>query len=180
MCPIYLITPFLGLRFQLTVRPALLLLAAGASSRMGTPKQLLPYHGRTLLRHAAETAAATGCAPLILVTGAEHEALLPEVAGLPFQAVHNPRWAAGMGTSIRVGLAAVEAAGTARGALIMLADQPLVTVAFLQQLIVAHRQATHPIVAAGYPDGMAGVPAVFAAEVFPALRTLAGSAGAGP
>ena len=49
---------------------ALLLLAAGASTRMGRPKQLLPYHGRTLLRHAAETALATGCAPIVLVTGA--------------------------------------------------------------------------------------------------------------
>ena len=52
---------------------ALLLLAAGASTRMGQPKQLLPYHGRTLLRHAAETALATGCAPIVLVTGALHD-----------------------------------------------------------------------------------------------------------
>ena len=68
---------------------ALLLLAAGASTRMGRPKQLLPYHGRSLLRHAAETAAASGCAPIVLVTGALHEELAAEVAGLSVQVVHN-------------------------------------------------------------------------------------------
>ncbi|HEX8656430.1 MAG TPA: NTP transferase domain-containing protein, partial [Hymenobacter sp.] len=86
---------------------ALLLLAAGASARMGQPKQLLPYRGRTLLRHAAETAVASGCAPLVLVTGAIHEALVGEVADLPMRIVHNPVWQTGLASSIQAGLAAV-------------------------------------------------------------------------
>ncbi|MFC7666147.1 NTP transferase domain-containing protein [Hymenobacter humi] len=105
---------------------ALLLLAAGASTRMGQPKQLLPYRGRTLLRHAAETAVATGCRPVVLVTGAVHDALAAEIADLPIQVIHNPEWKTGMASSIRAGvIAAAQFQPTAY--LIMLSDQPLVT-----------------------------------------------------
>ena len=155
---------------------ALLLLAAGASARMGRPKQLLPYQGCTLLRHAAKTAAETGCAPLVLVTGAVHEELAAEVANLPFRVVHNPDWATGMASSIRAGLAAVEAAGPA-AVLIMLSDQPLVTPQLLR-LLLARQQATGaPVVAAAY-GGTAGVPAVFDRTMLPALARLTGAQGA--
>ena len=157
---------------------ALVLLAAGASTRMGRPKQLLPYHGRTLLRHAAETAVATGCAPIVLVTGALHEELLPEVTGLPLQAVHNPDWATGMASSIHAGLAAV-APGRPRAVLIMLTDQPLVTPELLRQLIAQQQVTQAPIVAAAYGDTL-GVPAVFAAALLPELLRLQGAQGAGP
>ena len=155
---------------------ALLLLAAGASTRMGRPKQLLAYHGRTLLRHAAETAVATGCAPIVLVTGALHEALVAEVADLPIQAVHNPDWETGMASSIRAGLAAV--AGTKPTAvLIMLSDQPLVTPELLRQLVAQQLQTQAPIVAAAYGDTL-GVPAVFGQALLPELLMLQGQAGA--
>ncbi|MCC3155048.1 nucleotidyltransferase family protein [Hymenobacter sp. BT770] len=156
---------------------ALLLLAAGASSRMGQPKQLLPYRGRTLLRHAAETAVATGCAPVVLVTGAVHEALVAEVADLPVQVVRNLAWETGMASSIRVGLAAA-APAQPTAFLIMLSDQPLVTPALLRQLI-AQQQRTHaPVVAAAYGDTL-GVPAVFDRTMLPALQQLKGAQGAG-
>lgn len=153
---------------------ALLLLAAGASTRMGQPKQLLPYRGRTLLRHAAETAAATGCAPLVLVTGAVHEALAAEVADLPIAVVHNPDWPTGMAASIRTGLAA---AGAASAYLIMLSDQPLVTTELLLQLLAQQRQTRAPAVATAYGDAL-GVPAVFDQSLLPALRALQGTQGA--
>jgi molybdenum cofactor cytidylyltransferase len=156
---------------------ALLLLAAGASTRMGRPKQLLPYRGRTLLRHAAETAVASGCAPVVLVTGALTEALTAEVAGLPIQATHNPEWETGMASSIRAGLAAVQAAQP-RAVLIMLSDQPHLTPELLRQLVQRQQQTHAPIVAAAYGDTL-GVPAVFAASVFPELLQLQGQAGAG-
>lgn len=155
---------------------ALLLLAAGASTRMGLPKQLLPYHGRTLLRHAAETAVATGCAPLVLVTGALHAALVAEVADLPFHIAHNAEWQTGMASSIRTGLAAV-AAARPTACLIMLADQPLVTSALLRQLVVQQRQTQAPIVAAAYGETL-GVPAVFDYTLLPALHQLQGAQGA--
>ena len=155
---------------------ALLLLAAGASTRMGQPKQLLPYCGRTLLRHAAETAAATGCAPIILVTGALHDELLPEIAGLPIQTVHNSYWESGMASSIRAGLATVVAAHP-RAVLIMLTDQPLVTPELLRQLIAQQQTTQAPIVAAAYGDTL-GVPAVFDQSVFNELLQLQGTQGA--
>ncbi len=156
---------------------ALLLLAAGASTRMGRPKQLLPYRGRTLLRHAAETAAASGCAPIVLVTGALHAELLPEIAGLPIRAVHNAEWESGMASSIRTGLHALAEAAPA-SVLIMLADQPFVTPALLRQLLRQQQATQAPAVAAAYGDTL-GVPAVFGAELLPRLGQLQGQLGAG-
>ncbi len=155
---------------------ALLLLAAGASTRMGQPKQLLPYRGRTLLRHAAETAVATGCAPLVLVTGALHESLAAEVADLPLQVVHNPDWQAGMASSIQTGLTAATAAQP-RAYLVMLTDQPLVTAELLQQLIVQQQHSRAAVVATAYGDAL-GVPAVFDQSLLPALNGLRGAQGA--
>jgi molybdenum cofactor cytidylyltransferase len=144
---------------------------------MGRPKQLLPYRGRTLLRHAAETAVASGCGPIVLVTGALHEPLAAEVAGLPIQAVHNPDWETGMASSIHAGLAAVQAAQP-HTVLIMLTDQPHLTPELLRQLVQRQARTQAPIAAAAYGDTL-GVPAVFAATVFPELLKLQGQAGAG-
>jgi molybdenum cofactor cytidylyltransferase len=156
---------------------ALLLLAAGASTRMGRPKQLLPYHGRTLLRHAAETAVSAGCAPIVLVTGALHDELLAEIVGLPILAVHNSDWETGMASSIRAGLAAVAAAAP-RAVLVMLTDQPLVTPELLRQLIVQQQATQAPIVAAAYGETL-GVPAIFDKSLLPELLKLQGAQGAG-
>ena len=156
---------------------ALVLLAAGASTRMGQPKQLLPYRGRTLLRHAAETAVVAGCAPIVLVTGALHDELLAEIVGLPILAVHNPDWETGMASSIRAGLAAVAAAAP-RAVLIMLTDQPLVTPELLRQLIVQQHATQAPIVAAAYGETL-GVPAIFDKSLLPELLKLQGAQGAG-
>jgi molybdenum cofactor cytidylyltransferase len=156
---------------------ALLLLAAGASTRMGRPKQLLPYHGRTLLRHAAETAVASGCAPIVLVTGALHKELLAEVSALPIQAIHNAEWETGMASSIRAGLSAL-AETKPVAVLIMLTDQPLVTPDLLQELIARQQQTQAPIVAAAYGDTL-GVPAVFAQSMLTELLQLQGQQGAG-
>lgn len=155
---------------------ALLLLAAGASTRMGQPKQLLTWQGRTLLRHAAETAVASGCAPIVLVTGAIHDELVTEIAALSIQAVRNEHWETGMASSIRTGLAAV-APARPRAVLIMLTDQPLVTPELLRQLVAQQRQTHTPIVAAAYGNTI-GVPAVFDRALLPRLLQLQGAEGA--
>ena len=152
---------------------ALLLLAAGASTRMGRPKQLLPWQGRTLLRHAA---VASGCAPIVLVTGALHQELVAEVAGLPVQDVRNEGWESGMASSIQTGLAVV-ALAQPRAVLIMLTDQPLVTPELLRQLVARQQQTQAPIVAAAYGDTL-GVPAIFAHSMLPELLQLQGQQGA--
>jgi molybdenum cofactor cytidylyltransferase len=154
-----------------------LLLAAGASSRLGRPKQLLVFEGQTLLRRAAETAvAAAAGGPVVVVTGAQHDALLPELMGLPLQVVRCAQWEQGMGASLQAGLAALEATGPVPSVAIMLCDQPFVTPALLREL-TAHATG-RPIVASAYADTQ-GVPVFFAAEALPLLRALPTTAGAG-
>jgi len=163
------------------MKTGLILLAAGASSRLGRPKQLLQYQGQTLLRRAAETALASGCQPIVIVTGAQHAALLPELAGLPVQVAHCADWAAGMGASLKTGLAALEdqPEGTALSAVIVqLCDQPLVTPELLQQLVAQHAATKQSIVASAYA-GTVGVPVLFGVEAWPLLHGLADAAGAG-
>lgn len=157
----------------------IILLAAGASTRLGQPKQLLRYQGQTLLRRAAETAvAAAGGAPVVVVAGALHEELLPELAGLPVRVVRCAEWAAGMGASLKTGLRALEQAGpTPEAVVVMLCDQPLLTPAVLRQLSETHRTTGQPIVAAEY-GGVRGVPVLFGAGVLPLLRGLPDAAGA--
>jgi len=156
----------------------LILLAAGASSRLGQPKQLLPYLGQTLLRRATETGLLAGCQPIVVVTGALHEELAAEVMGLPVQIVRNTAWATGMGSSIRIGLNFLESLGQPlQAVIVMLSDQPLVTPALLTELIGRYEATRASIVATEY-NGAQGVPALFSAAVFPALRDLAGAAGA--
>lgn len=67
----------------------LVILAAGASTRMGTPKQLLPYQGQTLLHHIAEVAIASVCRPIVVVLGAQAERIEPEVSHLTLHVVKN-------------------------------------------------------------------------------------------
>jgi molybdenum cofactor cytidylyltransferase len=158
----------------------LLLLAAGSSSRLARPKQLLPYQGQTLLRHAAEVAVASPCRPLVLVTGALHDELLPEVDGLPFHVVRNDNWADGMGGSIAAGLTDLETAAEAPrvdAVIVILCDQPLLTDEIIGQLIVQFQATGQPVVASTYA-GTQGVPALFSRELFPQLLALRGASGA--
>lgn len=153
-----------------------IILAAGASQRMGTPKQLLRYHGRSLLRHAVETALAARCHPVIVVLGAHREQLCDEVSALPVQVVENPAWAAGMGTSIRAGVQALTETEVA-AALLLLCDQPLITPQTLHELITLYTQA-QPLAVASEYNGSRGVPVLFSRALFPELLALPDEAGA--
>ncbi|MDU0371565.1 nucleotidyltransferase family protein [Hymenobacter endophyticus] len=159
---------------------AVLLLAAGASTRLGRPKQLVQFRGQSLLRRAAETAvqAAAG-APVVVVTGALHEELLPELGALPLQVVRCPEWERGMGASLKTGLRLLDQLlPSPSGVLVMLCDQPLVTPQLLLELQAAQQQTTLPIVASAYA-GTQGVPVLFAAAAVPLLRQLPDAGGAG-
>ncbi|QIX62943.1 nucleotidyltransferase family protein [Hymenobacter sp. BT18] len=160
--------------------PAILLLAAGASTRLGRPKQLLAYQGKTLLRRAAETAvAAADGSPVLVVTGAIHAPLLPELLNLPVHVHHCPEWAAGMGASLKAGLHCLEAMHPlVAGVTVMLCDQPHVTPDLLHQLGRAAAQNSRPMAAAEYA-GVLGAPAFFSQAVLGFLRQIADRAGAG-
>ena len=160
-----------------------ILLAAGGSTRLGSPKQLLVYQGRTLLSRAAESVRATGCHPVVAVLGARAEAMRAELAGRPVAIAHNAGWESGMGSSLRLGLATLlETAGRTGvdGVLLTLCDQPLVGTTQLQRLLDAFGKVAdtpHPLVAACYSRTI-GVPAVFGRRYFDELLALPDAAGA--
>lgn len=156
----------------------LIILAAGASTRMGTPKQTLLYQGKSLLQHAVQTALATVCRPVIVVLGAHANDVLPEIAGAPVQVVQHAGWEEGMGSSIRAGIAALkEQAPEAAGALVMLCDQPFVTETLLSRLLAEKQETGKKIIASSYNDTI-GPPVLFDAAFFPELLSLRGQQGA--
>jgi molybdenum cofactor cytidylyltransferase len=157
--------------------PALILLAAGGSTRMGRAKQLLPYRGTTLLRHAVNGALASRCHPVVVVIGSEAPMMRAELSGLPVQIVTNLAWASGIGTSIRAGLAALLAQASPPAVVIMLCDQPAVTGDVLNELIDRYQSTHSPIVASSY-NGTVGVPALFASTLYDKLLELKNAEGA--
>ena len=160
---------------------AAVLLAAGGSTRLGSPKQLLSYAGDSLLRNAA-SAACFDCAPVVVVLGSGAEDLEDELRGLNVHIVANPDWGKGMGTSIRRGIDALDAlTPRADGVLLTLCDQPLVEIGALRRLLDAFWQAgSHTAMVAAAYGGTVGVPAVFGRAHFDALRALPDDAGAKP
>jgi molybdenum cofactor cytidylyltransferase len=161
----------------------IVLLAAGASTRLGRPKQLVRYGGDTLLGRAVETARAAAPADVLVVTGANAELLSDELERLEVATVHNADWASGIGSSVRAGVqAALLRAGDAaahRGVLLMLCDQPLLTASHLRELMTAAR-VNGIAAASSYPDGTLGVPAAFAPPLLLELLALQPEQGAKP
>ena len=157
---------------------AAIILAAGASTRMGRPKQLLPFRGCSLLVRAAQTAIASGCYPSIVVLGAEIDRIRGDVETLPVQVAENPDWETGMGSSIRIGIQALMASDPdIEAAILLLCDRPFVSVRSIDRLVTAYRSTDRPIVASGYNDTI-GVPALFHRTLFPELLSLSGVHGA--
>jgi molybdenum cofactor cytidylyltransferase len=156
----------------LTKKIAAIILAAGASNRMGTPKQLLPWQGRSLLRSITETAIAAHCHPIIVVLGAYSVQIKPEVRNLPVQVVDNPEWQMGMGSSISKGIQALLNQDIVVDAtILLLCDQPLVSLHTIQQIRSIYETTHQPIVASTY-DKTIGVPALFHTKLFPELADL--------
>ncbi len=161
-----------------SLRIGLVLLAAGGSSRLGTPKQLLVFQGRTLLRRAAEEAVASGCHPVVIVLGAYADRLTREIVDLPVLVAQNAAWRTGMGSSIRTGIEALTEAGHALdGVVIAVCDQPFCDAAMIRRLLEGHAHGEQRIVAASYA-GVYGVPALFDATLVPELLALHGHEGA--
>ena len=156
----------------------IVILAAGESARMGEPKQLLAFRGKTLLHHAIETAHSIPGAPVAIVLGAHAAQIRAHIAEPRAFIVENPDWRDGMGGSLRAGLSTLLAAHPSLSAVIfMVCDQPLLTATTLGILIATHQQTGRDIVASEY-GGTLGVPALFARPMFPELLALDGSEGA--
>jgi len=151
-----------------------IILAAGSSSRMGQPKQLLDWGGRPLVRVIAATALAAALDEVIVVTADADAAVAAALADLPIRIVPNPRAGEGQSTSLRAGIAALSAGVEA--ALILLGDQPFVTAAIINALIDAWRDRRAPVVAPVFA-GIRGNPVLFDRAMFGELLTIEGGSG---
>jgi len=157
---------------------AAIVLAAGASTRLGQAKQLIEIEGESLLRRTARLALEAGCAPVFVVLGFEAERLRAELAGLGATAVIHEHWAEGMGSSLRRGMEMLRAAeARAAGVLLLVCDQPGLAVEHLQRLL-AEQGADENRIAASEYAGRTGVPAVFGRGFFAELLAIEGDRGA--
>ncbi len=157
-------------------RLAALILAAGASTRLGQPKQLLRYQGELLVERAVRIAREAGADPVFVVLGANHSPIFEVLSALEprVRVLLNQGWADGMGHSIALGAAAAERNG-ADDLLVLTCDQILVTPEHLRRLVeLSHRDH---VVASTYA-GHRGVPALFPEFSFHALQELHGDRGA--
>ncbi|HXG41562.1 MAG TPA: nucleotidyltransferase family protein [Dehalococcoidia bacterium] len=154
-----------------------IVLAAGASTRLGRPKQSLPYGDGTLLGHAVAEALAAGLGPVLVVLGA-HGQELAETLPAGALAVPNPGWQEGMASSIRAGLAALQRGWPqTEAAIVMVCDQPAVNAHLLRRLADAWHRHGAVAVACSYGDTL-GVPALFDRTLWPELMALRGDRGA--
>jgi molybdenum cofactor cytidylyltransferase len=135
-----------------------IVLAAGAASRFGSPKQLARVDGRPMLHTVVGHAVGVAGHAVTVVLGAHAAELAPLLRHTPAAVLVNREWAEGMGSSVR---AAVERLpGACDGVLVLLADQIAVTAGDLQRLVGAWRRNPDSLAAASY-GGLLGVPAIF-------------------
>ncbi len=156
---------------------AALVLAAGASSRMGRPKALLPWGRVSVLEHILGEIKSSGIGQITVVAGAQSPEISQLVAGRA-EICEHPEWALGMGSSIRKGISFLLRKQEPPDAiLILLADQPLVTSAYLRQLLTSFEAKPDRPVASAYDNGP-GVPALFPSGFFVRLEALPDDKGA--
>ena len=154
----------------------ILILAAGSSSRLGSPKQLLELNGKTLLQKAI--AAALEVSEWVGVTLGANEVLIkPTIADLPVELIFNKKWSEGLSASIRVGINFLEKNKKPKAVIIMLCDQPYVDAFLLKKIITKFEQSKKSIIACQYDDQPA-VPALFDVSFFEKLKNIKGDRGA--
>ena len=143
-------------------------LAAGASTRMGRQKLLLPLGGEPLVRRTVRAVCDAGFDDVLVVVGFEGEKVQQALAGLPVRFAVNPHYATGMGSSFRT---AVEHLADADAAMFVLADQPFVTSAEYRAVLDAWRQHGSPIVSVRFGE-VTAPPHLFTRAFFPELAEL--------
>jgi molybdenum cofactor cytidylyltransferase len=157
---------------------AAVVLAAGSSSRLGKPKQLLAFEGTTFLRRTVNATMTAGCDPVVVVIGSKKKEIAAEVSTLPISLSVNETWERGMGTSIRAGLSTtLKITPDIDGLILLVCDQPLIGADVLRGLMARRTGTGKTIVAAQYGD-TSGVPALFSRSIFDELLALPDESGA--
>jgi molybdenum cofactor cytidylyltransferase len=157
---------------------AIIILAAGASTRMGRPKQLLPYQGTSLLRHTIENAVASVCKPIVLVLGANAENIRSQISESEIKIVENPDWHLGMSSSIRRGISSIITDYQNIDAVVItVCDQPFLSAEIINNLVSKYHNTKKPIIACEYANTL-GVPVLFSQSFFSKLANLSEDIGA--
>ena len=154
------------------------ILAAGASSRLGEPKQLLEYQNKPLLQGVVDRLAPFNFATNIVVLGAYADDIRRHTRLDGVTAVENPEWEEGIASSIRAGVdQALQIDEALEALLFLLSDQPFVSAGLIRELVATHKGNPGRIIACRY-KGSLGVPAVFPKPYFTMLQELSGDVGA--
>ena len=151
-----------------------IILAAGGSHRMGRPKQLLPWQGKSLIRHVASNVLGAGLEKVMVVIGATGEQVRAELTDLPVEIVVNPNWELGQSTSIQAGLSAIP--DNIGAAIFLLTDQPNVSRSLIRSMIERHATTLAPIIAP-IVDGKRGNPVLFDRITFGDFYSIQGDTG---
>lgn len=158
---------------------AAIILAAGASSRLGEPKQLLRFHGETLLARSMRLATEASVTPVFAVLGAHSQLITASVGFNSAIPILNPQWESGIASSLCAGMDALNTHNPeSEGVLLMTCDQPYLSSTHLRRLL--YRFQTHQaqrIVASAYAETV-GTPAIFPNAMFDRIRSLRGDRGA--
>ena len=155
-----------------------IILAAGDSSRLGRPKQLLSFGDKTLLAHIVDEAVEVPLEPVVVVTGAYAAAIAESIKHRPVTIAHNPRWKDGMASGIVTGLAdLLSLQPRSAGVIVAVCDQPNLSVDLLRELVKQFRVSGKRLVACSY-GGVLGTPVLFGSRYFGVLATLLGAQGA--
>lgn len=158
-------------------RIAGLVLAAGRSSRMGAlNKLLIAIDGKPMVRHAVEAVLGARLAPLIVVTGHEHEKVEAALKDLPVKFLYNKDFAHGLSTSLRVGLAALDE--DCDGVLVALGDMPRVSAIEIAKLAAAFNPVEGRAIIVPTRHGKRGNPVVWGKQYFAEMRQIDGDIGA--
>ena len=157
---------------------AVIVLAAGSSSRLGRPKQLLVYKGKTLLEHSVDVALEARVRRVIVVLGANSDLVRGVLKDKPVHIAFNKDWNDWMASSIRRGITELQKIDpSSEAAILMVSDQPFVSPGLLKNILHAQAHESKPIVASQYENTL-GPPVLFARNYFPELLQLTGDMGA--
>lgn len=156
----------------------IIILAAGSSSRLGRPKQLLSFHGQNLLENTITVARGTGIPNIVVVLGSEAQLIKENTNNFGVAMVYNPDWEDGMSSSIKCGLSyLLQDDNEIEGVILSVCDQPYLTEVVFSGLLETALRTGKDIVASSYADTL-GVPAFVSKNRFQELRALNGHQGA--
>ena len=155
-------------------RIAGVVLAAGGSTRLGSPKQVLNWRGEPFVRHVVRAAKSAGLEPVVVITGAEAEQVDLALINTEVKISHNSSWQLGQSSSVKVGLKNLPK--NCGAVIFLLADQPQISVNLIRALVAEHTKQL-PTVVGPIIDGERGNPVLFDRDTFQELAELTGDTG---